>query len=908
MLKPLIAGFCGFLFIAGGSRPEAVIQAAQAPSKCESILAAAENRAKSEDVNAWKDAINLYQQVLDCTPLTENHQRVKILAKLSRMQLLVGENDKAIVNLQSALQILQQFNDEEPDAAITKAKLLGNLALGLKSVGRMDEALVYYGEARSLFENSRDLKNQATTWMSIGLVEFLRGETQAALDDYTKGLKLCDTDSTNLELQKNRAGILDLRGRVYAQMNDSTRAMRDFKDALALARKTQEHRFLGQTLNDIGVLQLKQNRPSTAESNHQHALKEFKEIVGDPNGTAESQALLADVQVYQSRYEEARKNYHEALGIQEQTGDVIGQAQTHFSMGMLESRTRNWPAAQESFARAVELYQPEHHRVGESNARFHIAKVLDAQGNKKAARQEVEQAIQLAEEVRNFTAGGDLRTLYFASIDQMYRFHIDLLLNAQGLVSNADQLRAFDLFQHAQSRTLLDKLRSRVGTEVLRAGNPEAARTREDQERKLAGLLNAQPNATNPKKIFESIQKLESLLKESDAQVLAGNPRMAIFSPILLTKDIQSRVLDSESSLVQFYLSNPHSYAWVVTKSSITLIRLPSRKILERDIRRVLQFGMAGDWTASQDAALKNLRGNLAPILAATSEKRWIVVPDGGLHHFPFMLLASVPVNGTGPKEIGPREIVKVPSASAVDIIRHTNNAPHPAYALAVFADPVFDNLDSAVNRSRTTRSSPAKNSFLPRLPHTSKEAQTISGFFPPGQSRIWRRLAATKDAAAGAALQGFRNIHLATHSMADEEDPEQSRIVLTRVYKNGKPRPGDIFIKDIYQMKLSADLVVLSSCQSALGKQQAGEGPISLSRAFLFAGAKAVVASLWEVNSEATGELMQRFYHYRQNQKMPPSTALAMAQADFRNHPDKRFRNPFYWAGFEFYGEWMVQ
>jgi CHAT domain-containing protein len=127
-------------------------------------------------------------------------------------------------------------------------------------------------------------------------------------------------------------------------------------------------------------------------------------------------------------------------------------------------------------------------------------------------------------------------------------------------------------------------------------------------------------------------------------------------------------------------------------------------------------------------------------------------------------------------------------------------------------------------------------------------------------------------------------------------------------VYKNGKPRPGDIFIKDIYQMKLSADLVVLSSCQSALGKQQAGEGPISLSRAFLFAGAKAVVASLWEVNSEATGELMQRFYHYRQNQKMPPSTALAMAQADFRNHPDKRFRNPFYWAGFEFYGEWMVQ
>src|SRR5205807_6082585 len=151
------------------------------------------------------------------------------------------------------------------------------------------------------------------------------------------------------------------------------------------------------------------------------------------------------------------------------------------------------------------------------------------------------------------------------------------------------------------------------------------------------------------------------------------------------------------------------------------------------------------------------------------------------------------------------------------------------------------------------------------------------------------------------------RVIHLATHSLTNERHPALSRIVFSRVAKDGTPRPGDLFAKDIYRMTLSADLVVLSSCRSAMGKQQAGEGPMSLSRAFLFAGSKAVVASLWEVNDEATAELMRRFYRHMLKDKLPPSTALAMAQSDFRHHRNERFRNPYYWAGFELYGEWTV-
>ena len=148
----------------------------------------------------------------------------------------------------------------------------------------------------------------------------------------------------------------------------------------------------------------------------------------------------------------------------------------------------------------------------------------------------------------------------------------------------------------------------------------------------------------------------------------------------------------------------------------------------------------------------------------------------------------------------------------------------------------------------------------------------------------------------------------MTTHSLPDEKHPELAKIVFSQVTEHGGPRPGELFARDIYQMKLSADLVVLSSCQGAIGRQLPGEGPMSLSRAFLFAGSKAVVASLWEVNDEATAELMQRFYRHMVQDKLPPSTALALTQSEFRRHQEKRLRNPYYWAGFELYGEWMGQ
>jgi CHAT domain-containing protein len=188
------------------------------------------------------------------------------------------------------------------------------------------------------------------------------------------------------------------------------------------------------------------------------------------------------------------------------------------------------------------------------------------------------------------------------------------------------------------------------------------------------------------------------------------------------------------------------------------------------------------------------------------------------------------------------------------------------------------------------------------------REAEFISRFVPKSQRISFRGFDARLDAATGDALSKFKIIHIASHAVIDNQHPDLSYIVLSLVTEDGHPRPGLLLQKTIYRMHLNADLVVLSLCRSALGVPDPGEGLMSLSRAFLFAGSKSVLASLWEVDDEATAEFMGSFYRHMLQEKNSPSRALAMTQAEFRHHRVEKFRNPYYWAAFELYGDWLIK
>jgi CHAT domain-containing protein len=269
-------------------------------------------------------------------------------------------------------------------------------------------------------------------------------------------------------------------------------------------------------------------------------------------------------------------------------------------------------------------------------------------------------------------------------------------------------------------------------------------------------------------------------------------------------------------------------------------------------------------------------------------------------------------------------EIVSLPSASVLAVLRQQwAGRQEPPLTLAVLADPVFQRGDERVTKGRVPGIAGAPpalaQSVLPaeprgdgrgcssgsfaRLRYSRREAEEIARLVPEERRLVALDFAASLEKANGGDLARYRLVHFATHGCLDSQHPELSGLVLSQVDPEGRPKEGFLWLKDIYRLELHADLVVLSACQTALGKEIRGEGLVGLTRGFMHAGAARVLASLWSVEDRATAELMQRFYRGMLMDGRPPAAALRRAQLAMLG--EQRWAQPYFWAGFTLEGDW---
>ena len=293
------------------------------------------------------------------------------------------------------------------------------------------------------------------------------------------------------------------------------------------------------------------------------------------------------------------------------------------------------------------------------------------------------------------------------------------------------------------------------------------------------------------------------------------------------------------------------------------------------------------------------------PIMDELDHRKILIVADGPLHFVPFAALSDprtdqlLAVN---------HEVVNAPSASTLSVLRkEIAQREPPTKTIAVFADPVFEMEDERMKPSTfsddvrlSTASIQMEGVPLTRLPFTRREAQSILNLVPEDKSLKALDFQASRELILSPEIQNYKYVHLATHGFLNSMLPEQSGIILSLFNQNGHQREGFVSAGDIFNLRLKADLVVLSACRTALGKQVRGEGIMGLARAFLYAGAARVVASLWKVDDVATAEFMQTFYEgMLGDAHLAPPEALRAAQLKMMNDP--RWKSPYYWAAFVF-------
>jgi CHAT domain-containing protein len=417
-------------------------------------------------------------------------------------------------------------------------------------------------------------------------------------------------------------------------------------------------------------------------------------------------------------------------------------------------------------------------------------------------------------------------------------------------------------------------------------------------------------------------------------------------------------VLDPDTLLLEYSLGENASYLFAVSQTSITWRQLPKRAEIERATRRLRELLTApqpqpGDTQAKYQARIKEARESywtkaaelsrmlLGPVASQLGRKRLVIVADGALQYISF---AALPAPSAGNDEARnsvaepqplfvEHEIVSLPSASTLATLRHETAGRKPAAkSLAVLADPVFTDDDTRVRRNvgkagakektisadsdetdivslQMTRSGretgvPGAEGVFGRLLSTRREATAISALVPERERMQALDFEASRTTALRPELGEYRIVHFATHGLLNNIHPELSGIVLSLVDKEGKSQDGFLRLQDIYNLELSAELVVLSACQTGLGKEIKGEGLVGLTRGFMYAGAPRIVASLWKVDDRATSELMKRFY---QGMLGPEalSAAGALRQAQLSIWKQKQWREPYYWAAFVLQGEW---
>ncbi len=881
--------------------------------------------------DAWRKAIDQYSEALRLMrEAADRRGEAMTLTNIGSIYNLLGEPQKALENLNQALAVWRAIGDSHLEA-ITHT-INGRVYYAL---GEPQKALESYALALPVMRTVGDQSGEAGTFTQIGTVYRLVGDPQKALDHFAQALPLFRA----LGDRRNEATVLNNMGTVYSLLGDSPKAFYYFEQVLPLVRATGDRRVETATLTNMGILHTLSGDPQKALEYLNPALA----ITRERNDRKTEAAVLTHTGTAYSVLgdkDKAVEYLERALQLRVAVSDRPGEAITLNHLARAYAVSHDPEKALEYYGKALVIWRAVGDGNGEVAALYGMARAEADRGDLQRAKQLTESALALINTLRTRVTTPDLRASYFASVQDLFKLHIDLLMRLHRREPTAGfDVAALKTYEQARARSLIDML-AEASTDIRQGVDP-SLRAR---ERSVQQMLNAE--ADRQMRLFGSQhtensvsavrRKIEELLTQLDvieAELKANSPRYAALTqpaPLGLA-EIQTAVTDDETLLLEYSLGEERSYLWAVTKNSFSSYELPSRAVIEAAARRCYELLTARNQyvkfeTADEkrervrkaDAEYPNAAAALSdmllgPVAAQLGGKRLLVVPDGALEYLPFAALTVPGASrsaGFVPLMVQ-YEVTSIPSASTLAVLRQELKGRAPAEkVVAVFADPVFDKSDERVNGnvSRVAgghHGAPAVDEVvaLQRLPYTRQEADAILALAPSAGRKAALGFEANRNAAMSEDLIKYRIIHFATHSILDSTHPELSGIALSMLDRQARPQNGFLRANEIFNLRLGAELVVLSGCRTGLGKQVKGEGVYGMTRGFMYAGSKRVLVSLWDVQDQATARLMSDFYRGLLGPKRP-SSAAALRAAQIAIWREGRWSAPYYWAGFVLQGE----
>jgi CHAT domain-containing protein/uncharacterized protein HemY len=896
-------------------------------------------------------ALNAYRQAASSGEASfQQRGEAQVINNKGEVYYSRGELKTALRHFTQALEMLSALRDRRGQA-------LAHLNLGYTYAdsGDLPKALDNFRQALSLWRATGERRGEALSETAIGTVFSFLGEKQIALDSHKRAMQIFRAIGD----RSGEAVALNSIARAYEELNEPLTALDNYNLALKLHRGNRNRDSEAVTLYYIGRLHHSQGSIAEALSFYNRSISLSRR---KGKRRVEAYALLGVGALHASTGETAGAlgNFTRVLEFYREIGDRRGQAFALSNIGYTYYLSQDKQKALSYFKEALPLSRAADDRAEESLILYHIARSERDLSNLDEALARMEESTRISESLRTKVISPTLRTSYFASVHERYRFYLDLLMQAHRQRPNAGfATTALQISERARARSLLEML-AEGGVDIRQGVAPSLL----ERERTLQQLLNAkaeykmrlsaQASDEEATEIDGELRQLTTKYEEVKSLIRDQSPQYAALTQtqILRVEDIQTELRDDDTLLLEYARGNEKTYLWLISRSSVQTFELTESARIEelsREVYKLLTARHPIEGEPFQDyqrrvaeadrqygeraAALSQIL--LGQVAEQIGTKRLLIIADGALQYIPFEAL-PIPVSpasgqaadrqGTDSLNLLPlaleHEISYLPSATALATLRRQGRSSPPAQKmLAIFADPVFNKSDPRLEKpdgmlANTQAEAlgapeyrPALRSFadgrmeISRLPFSLFEAKAIMGITPPGEAMLATGFEANRATVMSTRLGHYRIIHFATHSIINNEHPEFSGILLSMIDRQGKQENGFLQLHDIYNLNLSSELVVLSACSTGLGKDIEGEGLVGLTRGFMYAGSRSIIASLWKVDDRATSELMEHFYKAMLHDGLPPAAALRAAKVAMWKQ--ERWKSPYFWASFVLQGEY---
>ena len=854
--------------------------------------------------------------------LGDQKLQAESISEIGVISYYLDDDRKALEYYGQALTLTRAVRDKSGEAHV-----LHDIGLAHQDLGEMQDAIEYLTQALALKRMLGDRRGEANTLDGIGMLDRILGENQKALDYLSRSLVLRravgDRDGEAITLVN--------LGSVYLMLGDRQRAIDYYHQGLALDRTTGDRLQEGVALNNIGLAYFQLGNNKRALEYHDQALTVRRAISARAetamslNNAAEVYEALGDKHRAYAMLEEARTTFTEL-------NNRRWLAMTLKNLGELQAALGELGAGRASEEKAVDLAEAVQDTRIQAAALYELARIERRLGDTQSAWTHIEASITIVESTRQEIVNPDLRASYFSTEQLPFAFCTDLLMEMHEQQPNKGYDRkALEVAERFKARSLLDLL-NESRADVRQGVDEQLLKQEHSLQASIDGkafryqmVLRGKHTEQQAASAKEELDGVLGEYQAIEAEIRAKSPRYAALTqPRSLDATQIQQLLDPDTLLLEYAFGSERGFLWAVTPSSIQSFVLPHKKQIKYLVEQIHKETSTRATLSRTSAALGSIL--LQPIASQIERKRLVVVPSDALQ---FVSFAALPLPAASRNSSAARrpliidhEIVTVPSASMISVLREEEGAREPApKTLAVLADPVYEKNDPRVRpqvpskESQLAGTAPHSKSLsaashlrdcavgFQRLPFSRREGDAILALVSPKEEMRAYDFDASRQIATGNALSQYKYVHFASHACVNSEHPELSALVLSQVNYWGDSQDGFLHLHEVYNLQLNADLVVLSACETGLGADVSGEGLVGLTRGFMYAGARQVIVSLWEINDEATADLMKVFYQEMLVHRLRPAAALRAAQLAIWKQ--SRWRSPYYWAAFVVQGDW---